>query len=188
MQATRLEPAYVAALFELGKLYFDRKQWQEASLWLSRVPPGSARAREAVFFYGVACFRMEDYEAAERAFAHVAAQVPVDEVFNNLAATQIQLGRPEALATLNRVLEGTNDDPDYRFNSGFAFYRLAQLPKAAEEFRAVLDRVPDDQEAADLLSRCLKPSTVRSPAVPRLKTAYPEAAFRQLQAVIAGKK
>lgn len=188
MQAARLEPSYAAAVFELGKLYLERKQWQEAALWLGRVPPENARSREAAFLNGIACYRMEDYQNAEKAFAHVAAQVPVDEVFNNLAAAQLQLGQPEAMTNMRRTLEGGSSDADYHFNLGFAHYRAAEYAKGAEEFRSTLERAPEDKEATEMLGRCLKPSSARPAIVPRLKTAYPEAAFRQLQAVLAGKK
>jgi tetratricopeptide (TPR) repeat protein len=93
-------------------------------------------------------------------------------------------------------LEGDPSDPDYHFNVGYALYKQGNLVAAAEKFRAVLDRNPEDAEATTMLGRCLKSgptalskvSDVRADGLERLKKNYEETAYRQLKAVLEPKK
>lgn len=186
-QAARLDPEYAAAAFELGKLYFDRKQWQEAALWLRRVKSADARAGEALFFLGLARFHMGDFVAARDSFAQVADRVPLSEVLNNLGAAQMRLSQPEALGSFRKALEGAESDPDYHFNAGYALLLRGEHADAAESFRAVLERNPSDAGAMEMLGRSLRPESTKP--VPlgkeRLKTDYAEATFLQLKAVLS---
>ena len=124
----------------------------------------------------------------------MAASVPLNEVFNNLGAAQLQRGDFDAAAaSFRKALEGDSADPDYHFNLGVALWRAGQFPAAAESFRAVLARGPGESEATSLLGRCLqqqglRPGETRADGKPRLKTNYEESAYRQLQAELAGKK
>lgn len=187
VQAARLDPEYGAPAFELGKLYFHRKQWQEAALWLARVKSADANAGEATFFLGLARFQMGDYVAARDAFARVAERVPLSEVLNNLGAAQSRLSQPEALESFRKALEGAESDPDYHFNTGYALLLRGEHAQAAESFRAVLERNPSDTGAMEMLGRSLRPDS--SKPVPagkeRLKTDYAEATFLQLKAVLS---
>lgn len=189
-QASRLDGRFAAPAFELGKLYFRKKQWQEASLWLSRLDGRATHFREATFYLGIARYQMGDYEAAERSFALVAEAVPLNEVLNNLAAAQSRLGRGTALDNFKKALEGAEADPGYQFNVGYALMKRGDYSAAAERFRAVLDRSPNDSQAMQLLGSCLKgPSASDVPVgAERLKTSYQEAVFLQLKAVLQPSK
>jgi tetratricopeptide (TPR) repeat protein len=190
-KAARLDPNFTPPTFELGKLYFQRKQWVEASSWLGRVPANAPTASDALFHLGLARFQLNEFEAAEKAFDLVAQTVPLNEVFNNLAAAQSRRDRPEALANFQKALDGDPADPVYHFNVGYALLKQGKYAAAAERFRAALDRAPGDTEAIQLLGRCLKPPTTRQPVTAgaeRLKTAYQEAAYLQLKALLKGAK
>lgn len=186
-QAARLDPAYSAPAFELGKLYFERKQWQEAALWLGRVKPPEANSGEATFFLGLARFHLGDYVAARDAFARVAERVPLSEVLNNLGAAQARLSQPEALESFRKALEGAESDPDYHFNTGYALLLRGEHAQAAESFRAVLERNPSDSGAMEMLGRSLRPDPSKPvpPGKERLKTDYAESTFLQLKAVLS---
>ena len=191
IKTARLDPNFTPPIFSLGKLYIQRKQWAEASSWLARVPAAAPTASDALFHLGLARFQLNDFEAAERAFETVAKTVPLNEVFNNLGAAQSRRDRPDALSNFEKALEGDQADPVYHFNVGYALLKQGKYGAAAERFRAVLDRAPSDTEAIQLLGRCLKPPTTRQPATAgaeRLKTAYQEAAYLQLKALLKGVK
>jgi tetratricopeptide (TPR) repeat protein len=189
-QAVRLDPNYTAPAFELGKLHFERKQWQEASLWLGRIHSNDWRAGEALFFLGLARYHLGDYAAARDAFAQVAANVPLSEVLNNLGASQIRLADPAALDNFEKALDGAESDPDYQFNAGYALLLRGEHARAADRFRAALERNPSDSIAMEMLGRSLRPEAQKP--IPqgreRLKTEYQEAAFRQLKAVLSPAK
>ncbi len=79
-------------------------------------------------------------------------------------------------------------EPDYHFNVGYVLWKRGEFERAAESFRAVLARNPEDAAATLLLGRCLKragPRTGDSKSVSeRLKLNYEEAAWRQLKAAL----
>ena len=114
--------------------------------------------------------------------------MPLGEVLNNLGAAQSRLGRPSALENFKKALEGDSSDPAYHFNVGYALLQQGELDSAADRFRAVLDRDPDDIEAATMLGRCLKKPAAkgagRIEGFERLKENYDESTYWQLKALL----
>lgn len=192
-QAARLDPNYSPPRFQLGRLHWERKNFQLATEWLKQVAPSDPHFREATFLLGLSRYQLGDFAGAEEAFAGVARQIPLNEVFNNLGAAQARRDRPEALENFRRALEGDESEPIYHFNVGYALWRRGEFDKAADRFRAVLDRNPEDTEATSMLGRCLRQSRVRSmetraEAGPRLKLNFDEAAYRQLKEMLESRK
>ncbi|MGH9630119.1 MAG: tetratricopeptide repeat protein, partial [Bryobacteraceae bacterium] len=159
---------------------------------LQKVAKGDLRYRQARFLLGLARYKLRDFAGAEQCFRLVAEAVPLNEVLNNLAAAQARKNAPEALENFQKALEGDPNDPDYHFNVGYTLFRHGELEEAAEEFRAVLDRDPEDAEAITMLGRCLKPpvkrGTLPSQGLERLKHTYEETAYLQLKAVLESKQ
>jgi tetratricopeptide (TPR) repeat protein len=122
----------------------------------------------------------------------VAQQVPLNEVLNNLGAAQSRQNEAGALENFKKALEGDATDPDYHFNVGYALLRRGDLDAAAERFRAVLARRPDDTDATTLLGRCLRKQNPKTPprseGFERLKQNYEESAYWQLKAVLEPKR
>jgi tetratricopeptide (TPR) repeat protein len=187
-QAVRLDSKYSHANFELGRLEFQRKSYRVAADYLKRVAPGVIHYREATFLLGLSRYYLGEFAPAAQAFQLVAQQVPLGEVINNLGAAQSRLGQPAALENFKKALDGDASDPVYHFNVGYTLLQLGKLDEAAERFRAVLDRDPDDVEATTLLGRCLKKTTSatppRSEGFERLKEDYQESAYWQLKAIL----
>jgi Flp pilus assembly protein TadD len=127
------------------------------------------------------------------AFRTVVKNVPLNEVWNNLGAAQSRRNDPDALASFEKAVEGDPADPDYQFNAGYALLRRGENEKAAERFRAVLDRRPDDAEATAMLGRSLRKTPARSAPAPsegveRLKETYEESAWLQLKSLVEPKR
>ena len=123
----------------------------------------------------------------------MAQQVPLNEVLNNLGAAQSRLNETGvALQNFRKALEGDVADPVYHFNAGYALFLQGELDGAAERFRAVLARNPDDAEATTMLGRCLRKTAARVPAksegFERMKENYQESAYWQLKAVLEPKR
>jgi len=192
-QAARLDDHYSQPCFQLGKIYWGKKDYSTAARWLERVRKSDSRYLEAQFFLGLSRYYTGDFTGAVTAFQIVAAQVPLNEVYNDLGAAEARLAKPEALENFRKALEGDNADPDYHFNLGYALWKAGQFGPAAENFRAALDRNPNDGEAMTLLGRALKnqgarPGDPRSEGRERLKVNYEETAYRQLKAELESKK
>lgn len=191
-QAVRLEPKYSQANFELGRIQFQKKSYRLAADLLQKVTNVDIRYREANFMLGIARYHLGEFAGSEQAFQVVAQQVPLSEVLNNLGAAQSRLGQPTALDSFKKALDGDSTDPVYHFNVGYALFQQGDLEHAADQFRAVLDRDPDDTEATTMLGRCLKkpaPKTIaRSEGFERLKDTYQESTYWQLKAVLEPKR
>ncbi len=190
--AVQLDPSFSQPCFQLGRMLYQSNDKKGAADWLKRVPESDPNYREARFFLGLSLYSLNDFPGAETAFQTVAAVVPLNEVLNNLGAAQNRRNEPEAVATLERALEGDTGDPDYQFNVGYALWKRGRFAEAATRFRAVLERDPDDDEATAFLGRCIKqagprPGDSRSDGRERLKDTYQEAAWWQLKAMLEKK-
>ena len=192
-QAARLDPNYSQPRFQLGRWHWERKNYQVAADWLKQVAASDPHYRAATFLLGLSRYQLGDYAGAEEAFAGVAKQIPLNEVFNNLGAAQARRDRPEALDSFRKALEGDESDPVYHFNVGYALWRRGEFDTAADSFRAVLDRKSGDPEATFMLGRCLKRTRARSLETraepgPRLKQDFSETAYLQLKEMLESKK
>lgn len=190
MQAARLDENYSQPCFQLGKSYWRRKDYRSAANWLARVGPAGPHYLESQFFLGLCKYHTGDFAAAEKCFTTVAQSVPLNEVYNNLGAAQLRRDPKAAIDSFRKALEGDNTDLDYRFNLGYAYWKAGEYPEAAAGFRAVLESNPNDDDAAQLLSRAERGEAPRPSgnSRERLKTNYEETAFRQLQAELESKK
>ena len=193
-QAARLDPHYSQPCFELGRIFWEKKDHKVAAGWLERVARSDPHYLEAQFFLGLCRFAIGEFKGAEQSFELVAAAIPLNEVYNDLGVVQAQRqDYAAAAANFRKALEGDDADPDYHFNLGAALWRAGQYSDAADSFRAVLARNSADSEATTLLGRTLKkeaprPGDSNPDGKPRLKTNYEESAFRQLQAELGIKK
>jgi len=189
-QAARLDPNYSQPCFQLGKSYWRRKDYRGAAGWLERVGRNDPRYREAQFFLGLCKYQTGDYAAAGKCFETVAASVPLNEVYNDLGAAQARSNLPAAIDSFRKAIEGDSGDPDYHFNLACVLWKSGQYQPAADSLRAVLERNPNDDEAAGMLRLVERHQPPRPGAEPRerLKTDYEETAFRQLKAELESKK
>ncbi len=188
-QAARLDARFWQPGFELGRLYWNQKEFRLAADWFAKVPPTAFRYLEANFFLGVCRYQTGDYASAVRAFQLVARSVPLNEVINNLAAAESKLDQEAAVEDFRKAIEGDPTDPDYHFNLGYVLWKRRQFEAAAQSFRAALDRNPEDSQATLFLGRCLNHSGPRpgdpNGSAERLKLNYEEGAWRQLKAALS---
>ena len=187
-RAARLDEHYSQPCFQLGKIYWGKKDYKIAAGWLERVTRSDPHYYEAQFFLGLCHYNTGDFAAAALCFQLVAEAVPLNEVYNDLGAAQARhKDSSQAIANFRKALEGDSADPDYHFNLGYTLWRSGDYAAAVESLRAVVERNPSDAEATALLGRALKkegprPGDPRAEARERLKINYEETAYRQLQA------
>lgn len=191
--AARLAPGYSQPCFQLGKLnLFTLKNYQAAAGWLQKVSPADYHYREALFHLGSARFFTGEFAAAAQALRTLADIVPLPEVLNNLGAALSRQSDPSASDYFLKAIETDPSDPNFYFNAGYALWRRGNFPAAADQFRASLQRNPDDTAATLMLGRCLKqqvarPGDLRTDALERLKTEYNESAWLALKAMLTPK-
>jgi len=192
-QAVRLDPKYSQPCFHLGLHYWEKADYQHAAQWFQRVARTDPHYMQALFYSGICRHYVAEYAAAENAFAIVAAAVPLNEVFCNLGASQLRQGKlAPAIQNFERALEGDPADPDYHFNLAYALWHAKRFDEAADRFRAVLERIPDDRDSTTLLGFCLKreaprPGDPKQEGLERVKEEYEETVFRQLKSMLEKK-
>ena len=192
-QAVRLEPHYSQPCFHLGRLFWRKKEYKSAAEWFEKVSLTDAHYNEANFFLGLSRYYTGDYSGAAATFRLLARVVPLNEVYNNLGAAESRSNAKDALASFKKALEGDESDPAYQFNVGYALWKSGSFQEAAQNFRKVLDRDPNDTQASLLLGRCdsgsgPRPGDPRTEGLERVKSNYEESAYRQLKAVLEPEK
>jgi tetratricopeptide (TPR) repeat protein len=192
-QAARLDEHFSQPDFQLGRLYFQRKEYKTAEQWLPKVAKSDSHYLEASFLLGICRYYDGDFDGAAQLFRMVLKEIPLNEVYNNLGAALSRKNDPGAAEDFRKALEGDEADPDYWFNLGFALWRKGDFAQAADKFRAVLDRSNNDQDATYFLGRSLRSDgpragDPRSEGRERIKSTFEDSAFRQLQAELKGKK
>ena len=188
-QAAHLDSHFSQPCFQLGRLFWKKKEYKWAADWFQKVAPTDLHYHEANFFLGLCRYYTGDFAGAQSAFESVARVVPLNEVYNNLGAAESRTNLTGALANFRKALEGDESDPAYRFNVGYALWKHGDFEQASEYFRAVLERNPDDVQASLLLAHCAsrtgtRPGEARTEGLERLKTNYEETAYWQLKAVL----
>jgi tetratricopeptide (TPR) repeat protein len=191
-QAARLDEHFSQPNFQLGRMLFAKKDYKTAGQWLAKVSKSDSHFLEAAFLRGICRYHDGDFDGAIDQFRMVADEIPLNEVYNNLGAALSRKNDPTAADNFKKALDGDEADPDYWFNLGYALWKQGRFDLAAANFRAVLDRSPGDQEATIMLGRCIKmdgprAGDPRSDGRERIKTAFEDSAYRQLQAELKSK-
>jgi len=190
LQAAHADDRFGPARFELGKLQFERNNYSEAIGWLERVPSTDALHNQARFLAGIAYFQLTDFQGAERSFELVERNLPLAEVHNNLGAALARQGRlEEALRHFDQACQADSRETAFRFNRGYALWRLKRYAPAAEEFKKVLERAPEDPEGALFLHASEQPDPPAQAELQfanreRLQLELQESAYRQLKALL----
>jgi hypothetical protein len=190
-EAARLEPAWDGPAYELGQIYFARRDCESALPWFSRVPPNRPGGPETSFDTGVCHLSRNDPARAEAAFSGLSERArsadPKDrlpemaEVHNNLGVALLRQGKSsEAAAEFERAAALDEEEPDFWLNLGIA--RLAgKLPAGAvSPFEHARTLAPDDKDARALLISTLE-SLGRGSDAASIRTEVPQAGGRAAQ-------
>ncbi|HXF04322.1 MAG TPA: tetratricopeptide repeat protein [Blastocatellia bacterium] len=148
---------FVPALFEMGRLYFERREYAEALRWLRQVPSTAPVFEESLFYRGLCEYFAGDRAAAQATYQMLVERLPLADVYNNLAAIELEnqlLG--QALAHYSAAVARAPEDPDIRFNYGYGLWLAGDFENAVVQFRHVLRRRLADGEAHFLLGRSLQ--------------------------------
>ncbi|MBV9303800.1 MAG: tetratricopeptide repeat protein [Acidobacteriaceae bacterium] len=190
-QAVSLAPQFTAPAFELGKLALDRKEYRQAVEWFGHVPVNDPRYAEARFEMGLGAYGAGDYSKSADYFREVSKTVPLNEVYNNLAAAEYRLNSPAAIDDFRRALDGDQNDSAYRFNLALALLRHGNFDESTKRLEELIERDPDEGDARDLLNRIERRDAdladVKSLPRERLKNNFDETAFRELKAMLQPK-
>ena len=180
-EAVRLNPNYSVAMLQLGKTYFEQRDYVSAMTWFSKIPASDKHATEANFFLGLSAYYAGNMERSAEAFRFVSARLPLTEVYNNLGVVEARRGKTTSVEYLERAVQADPTDADYHFNLALSLARVKDTAAAIRQLKEALALRPADTEAKAYLATISTGSTApgRAP-LERIKRNYEEASFRQL--------
>lgn len=165
-EAARQAPTWDRPPFEVGQMYFARKECESALPWYSHVPPDRPDGPEASFNTGVCLLLTHDLLRAQATFSALLDRVrshdPADhlpdlpEFHNNLGVALLRQGKWTAAAaefTRARTLDA--EEPDYPFNLGIAWLGANQPSDALTALENAWKLDPDDNGVTHLLTSAL---------------------------------
>lgn len=193
-EALRLNPGYAAAAFELGRVYYEGHDYEQAVAWLSKVPKEDASGGEAMFLVGMSEYNRGNLERSYAAFNSLLARLPLTELYNNLGVVDGRRGRRvEATDYFTKAVAADPSDADYRFNLGLTLFKNGDHNGAVRNLREELQLRPNDGEAKSLVEMINRGVTYQLPGtgtvvanqpripIERIKRTYDEAGYRQLE-------
>ena len=183
-EAIRLEPNHTLAMLQLGKTYYNARDYESAVVWFSKIPQNDRYANEARFFLGLAAYYSGHFDKAEESFRVLAARLPLTEVSNNLGVVAARRGEKSARGYFEKTIQTDPNDPDYHFNLAIELYREGDSAGATRQLREALAIRPD-ADAKSFLD-AIAAGMVAKDHLPlhRIKRNYDESSFRQLAAEI----
>jgi tetratricopeptide (TPR) repeat protein len=193
-EALKADPNYAEAAFQLGKVYYEGRDYEQAITWLAKVPKDDPEAGEATFLLGMSAYNLRDMSRAYTAFNTLAARLPLTVVYNNLGVVDARRGRRNAaLDSFSKAVAADPNDADFRFNLAVAQFKNGDNTVAVKELREELRIRPTDAEAKAFLDAIARGATysaatggttgaiqVRIP-IERIKRNYDEASYRQIE-------
>ncbi len=152
-EADRLNPADRRAALELGKHYFEAKDYESSARWLRKIDYKDPNYLESLFSLGVDEYFLGHAAAAEKAFGELSEQIPLNEVWSNLGVMQARRRRYEdALGAFQRAHQGDPTDPVFNVNLGVCLSFLKRPKEAIQYLEEALRLSPDDLEIHLLLA------------------------------------
>jgi tetratricopeptide (TPR) repeat protein len=193
-EAMRLNPNYSVAALQLGRVYYDNHEYEQAAAWLNKVPKDDPSTGQATFLLGMSEYYRGSLDRAYAAFSSLVTHLPLTEVYNNLGVVDARRGRNAAAGEyFSKAVAADPSDSDYRFNYALALFKGGDSANAARQLREELQHRPTDAEAKSLLDMINRGVTTSSststasmpgqPRIPieRIKRNYDETSYRQLQ-------
>ena len=158
---------YADAAIELGYLYLNQNQLQDAIKYFSIVPQDSIRYPEAALQIGLIYWRQRSYEQALASLRPVAEKLQAVRVYNLLGAIAVQASiaerkdKTKSAALLNQgmdylktAVESSNsENNESLFNYALALFLNQDFVSAAEKLKQLLAANPNDGEACFLLAK-----------------------------------
>lgn len=162
---------YTDAALELGHLYLNRKEYQNALAYFSQISPEDRQYAEAAFYSGLIYWQQKDYEQALAVLNPLAEELKLTSVYNTLGAIAVEASRrtkkdtkksakylTDGIGFLKKASESADTETNPNFNLGFALLLLENYKDAADALRPVLANNPTDGESYFLIAKALEKS------------------------------
>lgn len=155
-EADRIDPSDHRPAFELGRYYFQQKQYSESATWLRKLTASDTGYLESLFLLGVDEYFTGDDARAQASFTALEKQMPLSEAANNLGVVRARLGDfQNAVADFESASRDDPLDPDFNFNVAVCLWHLKRYNDAAKYLGEAMAQ-HDDAEEHELLAAILR--------------------------------
>jgi Tfp pilus assembly protein PilF len=158
--AIKLDPSFDLARLALWEVHHDEGNGQAALVTASAVRETSAMYSRARFSVALSLIQLKRLDEAFATLRTMADRAPTATMMNNLGVIQMrrhvtpETGR--ATYYFNQALKLDQDDPDYYFNLGYAYWGENDTKSAIFWLRETVRRNPADGEAHAVLAAALQ--------------------------------
>jgi Tfp pilus assembly protein PilF len=158
--AIKLDPNFDRARLELWHVHYDEGNGQLALVTAAAVPDTSSMYPRARFNVALSLVQLNRLDDAFATLRTLADRAPSPTVMNNMGV--VQMRRPATPQTgratyyFNQALKLDQDDPDYHFNLGYAYWAEKDPQSAIFWLRETVRRNPADGEAHAVLAAALQ--------------------------------
>lgn len=158
--AIKQDPGFDRARLALWNVHHDQGNGQVALVTAAAVPESSPMYTRARFSLALSLIQLNRLEDAFATLRTLADRAPAATLMNNIGV--IQLRRPVTPQTgratyyFNQALKLDQDDPDYYFNLGYAYWAEKDPQSAIFWLRETVRRDPADGEAHAVLAAALQ--------------------------------
>ena len=182
--AIKLDPNFDRARLALWAVHYDEGNWQVALVTAAGVPDTSPMYAQARFCVALSLIQLKRLEDAFATLRTLGERTPAATIMNNIGVIQMrravtpQTGR--ATYYFNQALTLDQDDPDYHFNLGYAYWSEKDPQSAIFWLREAVRRNPADGEAHAVLAAALQATGATAEAsrerelATQLSSAYAE--------------
>ncbi|HKY23059.1 MAG TPA: tetratricopeptide repeat protein [Vicinamibacterales bacterium] len=167
--AIKLDPGFDRARLALWAVHHDEGNGQAALVAATAVPETSPIYPRARFAAASSLIQLKRVDDAFAMLRTLAERVPSAPLMNNIGV--IQMRRPVTPQTgratyyFNQALKIDQDDPDYYFNLGYAYWAEKDPQAAIFWLREAVRRNPTDGEAHAVLAAALQATGAAAEAV-----------------------
>jgi tetratricopeptide (TPR) repeat protein len=158
--AIKLDPGFDRARLALWNVHYEEGNGQVALVAAAAVPESSPMYARARFSAALSLLQLQRLDDAFATFRTLADRAPTATLMNNIGV--IQLRRPVTPQTgratyyFNQALKLDEDDSDYYFNLGYAYWAEKDAKSSIFWLREAVRRNPADGEAHAVLAAALQ--------------------------------
>ena len=158
--AIKLDPGFDRARLALWNVHHDEGNGQVALVTAAAIPESSPMYARARFCVALSLLQLKRLDDAFATLKTLADRAPAATVMNNIGV--IQLRRPMTPQTgratyyFHQALKLDEDDADYYFNLGYAYWAEKDAQAAIFWLREAVRRDPADGEAHAVLAAALQ--------------------------------
>lgn len=156
-QADKEYANYSKAIYQVGRLYHQERDYPTSTLWLQRLLKLEGDLPEASFLIGLNHLHLKNYDKAAGEFERLSRFIPASEIYTNLAiALSLRGSKEVASEAFEKAISGDPSQADYDFNLAYHRWKTGDFAGALKNLEALVERNDADAEVQYLLAKCYR--------------------------------